>query len=210
LIKINLKRARKAQKIIASKIILKDLFKKPVKFVGGVDVAFSKEKMIGAAVVLNYPNFELCEYKVVKMAIKVPYIPTFLAFREAPVMMKAVKSLRIVPDLLLVDANGILHPLKAGEASHIGVVLNMPTIGVAKSLLCGTIRKINGRKAIFLDDEIVGFEVQIGKKKLYISPGHGVSLNSSLEYALKYVKNGHIEPLRQAHLIANRAKRTLN
>ena len=122
-------------------------------------------------------------------------------------MIKAVKSLKSTPDLLFVDANGILHPLKAGEASHIGVVLDIPTVGVAKSLLCGEIREIEGRKAVLLNSEIVGFEVKIGKKIFYVSPGHRVSLKSSLKYALSVVEEGFIKPLMQAHLTADKAKK---
>jgi len=209
LAKIDLKRAKIAQKIISSKIILSNAFNEPIKHIGGVDVSFLKSQMIGSAVVLSFPELKIVEQKVVSVEVRVPYIPTFLAFREVPAMIKAIKSLRIRPEIYFIDANGILHPRKAGEASHVGVVLDIPTIGIAKSLLCGKVIGEGRIRRVILRGEVVGYEVKTNLKPIYVSPGHRVSLETTLDLTLKVTKHRIPEPIRVAHIVANEAKRKM-
>ena len=205
--KIDLKKARLAQEIISSKIILDDAFKTPIRHIGGVDVSFLKSRMIGSAVVLSFPELKVIEQKVVNVEVKVPYIPTFLAFREVPAMIRAIKSLKIKPEIYFIDANGILHPRKAGEASHVGVVLDIPTIGIAKSLLCGKVVGEGRIRKIMLRNEVVGYEVKTNLRPIYVSPGHKVSLKTTLDLTLKVTRYRIPEPIRIAHITATEAKR---
>ena len=130
--------------------------------------------------------------------IKFPYIPTYLAYRELPLFEKLIEQLKVRPSVLMVDGNGILHPYKIGIASHLGVVLDIPTIGVAKSLLCGEIKD----DYIFEGEEKIGYAVYSSKKPIFVSPGHRISLNTSVDVVRRFLRYRIPEPLRQAHILA--------
>src|SRR3989304_6853813 len=110
------------------------------RFIGGVDISVRRgeEMATGSVVVLSYPELEVVETKVVRGRLDFPYIPGLLSFRELPLTLAACEQLSIIPDLILVDGQGIAHPRRFGIASHLGLFLDIPTIGCAKSLLCGS------------------------------------------------------------------------
>ncbi|ENN0600893.1 deoxyribonuclease V [Salmonella enterica] len=131
----------RAQQIeLASSVCREDrLDKDPPAFIGGADVGFEQggEVTRAAMVLLKYPSLELVEYKVARIATTMPYIPGFLSFREYPALLAAWEQLSQKPDLLFVDGHGISHPRRLGVASHFGLFVDVPTIGVAKKRLCG-------------------------------------------------------------------------
>ncbi len=202
----------KIQNDLAKKLVLKDVFEK-IKTVGGADLAYKGDGVFSSAVVLDYDTLEIMEKAVVKTKTDFPYIPTFLSFRELEPIIKALKTLQIPPDILLIDGHGIAHPRRMGIASHLGVLLNIPTIGVAKRLLCGEFEgRIELGKAlpIIHRKEQVGWAVKTKKatKPIYISPGNRVSLDSSLKIVLHCIKKHKLpEPSRLAHLYAAEAKK---
>lgn len=133
--------AKLLQNEMASQVITEDHFNQNNSFIGGMDVSnlrFDPEKMIHAScVVLSYPNLAIADEAKTSQKITFPYIPGFLGFREAPALVKAFEQLTIQPDIIFVDGHGQSHPRGLGIASHVGVLLDVPTIGVAKSILIG-------------------------------------------------------------------------
>jgi deoxyribonuclease V len=151
----------------------------------------------------------LVEKSLVRQAVDFPYIPGLLSFREAPLILAAWERLDCTPDLVLVDGQGIAHPRRLGLASHLGLLLDLPAIGCAKSLLCGShgpVREEAGSYAEITDgDEVIGAALRTkpGVRPLYVSVGHKVSLPSALSWVLRCCRGYRLpEPTRQAHLTA--------
>lgn len=180
-------------------------------FIAGVDISVGKaqEMATGAVVVLNYPELVVVETKVVQGRLDFPYIPGLLSFREAPLILSACERLIITPDFILVDGQGIAHPRRFGIASHLGLFLSMPTIGCAKSLLCGS-HQVPGMEpgsyAEVVDkSETIGvaLRTKLGTKPVYVSIGHQVDLQTAIHWVLKCCRGYRLpEPLRLAHLAA--------
>jgi deoxyribonuclease V len=181
-----------------------------IRLIAGCDLAYSKNRVICAAVVLEYPSLEVKEENVIESVVSFPYIPTLLAFREVDPIIKAVKEIDY--DVLLIDGHGIAHPRGLGIASHVGVLLDKPTIGVAKSKLCGEIRgdlKVGLPAPLIYDNKEVGFALitKRGTKPIFVSPGHKISLSSSVEIVKRCVRKHKLpEPSRIAHMRAEAAK----
>jgi deoxyribonuclease V len=201
-----LKKLRQKQESLSEKVVLRD-DDQPVRYVAGVDVAYPKnefEECCGACVVMDYETREVVEERTVFSFVDFPYIPSFLAFREFPIIKQVIESLSIVPSVVIVDGNGILHPCGLGLASHVGVRLNIRTIGVAKSLLMGDIQDGD----VFLDDQKCGcvfFSSDRVKKPLYVSPGHRVSLDGALGIVQHMSLYKIPEPVRLAHDLGRRS-----
>ncbi len=180
-------------------------------FIAGVDISVNKTQGVatGAVVVLNYPELRVVETKVVSGKLDFPYIPGLLSFRESPLTLAACEQLTITPDLILVDGQGIAHPRRLGLASHLGLLLNTPTIGCAKSLLCGQ-HEMPGEKpgsyAEVVDrGEVIGaaLRTKLGTKPIYVSIGHKVDLQAAIYWALECCCGYRLpEPTRLAHLAA--------
>lgn len=178
--------------------------------VAGVDVAYDDDRAYAAMVVLDMKSCEVVERHVCEQEAFFPYIPTYLAFREIPVIRSLVAK---VDDstLLMFDGNGILHPEGFGVTSQIGVVFDIPTVGVAKSLLCGSpSRQIRpGVQEIRLDGRVVGHAVtgrQVSKP-IFVSAGHMISPLRALDITLGLMRSRVPEPVRLAHIAAEAAKR---
>ena len=154
------------------------------QFIAGVDISVSRAQGMatGATVVLSYPELRLVETKVVTGKLNFPYVPGLLSFREAPLTLAVCQKLSLTPDLILVDGQGIAHPRRFGIASHLGLLLDMPTIGCAKSLLCGSHEEPGvelGSCAEIIDGgEVIGAAVRTkpGSKPVYVSIGHKIDL----------------------------------
>jgi len=131
--------AERLQLLLSKRVIRRDLLPDPITHVAGVDVAYREEYSIAAVVVLDYASMRLKETKTSRQKTEFPYRSTFLSFRELAPVVSAMKKLGTQPDVALVDGHGVAHPRRLGFASHLGLVLDAPTIGVAKSLLCGKI-----------------------------------------------------------------------
>lgn len=202
----SIERARKAQRLLAKVVIEENNFPYPPRTIGGVDVAYAGDYAVAAVVVMNYSTLEVKEKAVNVVKVKFPYIPTLLSFRECYPMIKAIKKLKELPDILMVDAQGRLHPFRLGAASHLGVVLDIPTIGVAKKLLCGTVgERTNNWAPIYDKGELIGAALWTKKnaKPIFISVGHRVTLKTAIEIAINTCKKYKLpEPIRQAHIAA--------
>ncbi|MEM1885092.1 MAG: endonuclease V, partial [Candidatus Jordarchaeales archaeon] len=167
-------------------------------------------------VTLKLDGLEEVETVVIPSKVYFPYIPTFLSFRETPILMKAVKRLKERVDVFMVDANGVLHPYFLGAASHLGVLLDKPTVGVAKSLLCGELLdpiKLGERVTvtpIVVRGRVAGAAVSIKRlKPVYVSVGHKVSLNTAIKLVVETSKNRTPEPIRMAHSVSRSYVQTL-
>ncbi len=204
-------RWRGIQRRLAKKVICQDCFVKPPRLVGGIDVAYQRQRAYAAAAVIDYDTLEVVGSATVESTIENPYIPSFLAFRELKPMVNTVKRLEVVPDIFLVDAQGIAHPERCGCASHLGVVLDIPTIGVAKSLLIGEVSNPDNRQTRYLRErgEIIGASIVSGAscKPIFVSIGHKISLDSAIEIVRRTARGNRLpEPLRLAHSLANMAR----
>ncbi len=195
--------AVRLQQEFAKKIIRSDLFDN-IDSVCGVDVAYDNDVAYCSAVVMDRAG-AVIETARTKSIVRHPYVPGLLMLREAGPVFRTLKTLNSDFDMLLVDGHGLLHPRKCGLACYVGVTLDMPTIGVAKKLLCGMVRSDN---MIELEGEILGHAIDIaGKKKLYISVGHRISLETAVKIVIELGKGGIPEPLRLADLDSKKQKR---
>ena len=181
------------------------------RFIVGVDISSDKAKgtATGAAVVLNYPELKLVETKVVNGQLDFPYVPGLLSFREAPLILAACQELAFTPDLILVDGQGIAHPRRIGLASHLGVLLDTPTIGCAKSRLCGDHEVPDDKQGSYAElidsGEVIGvaLRTRLGVKPVYVSIGHKVDLQTAIHWVLECCRGYRLpEPTRLAHLAA--------
>jgi len=180
-------------------------------FIAGVDISRQKEQGVatGAVVVLQYPELRLVETKVVQGKLDFPYIPGLLSFREAPLTLAACERLSVTPDLILVDGQGVAHPRRMGLASHLGLFLNKPTIGCAKSLLCGSCEEPGEKPGSYTEivdkGEIIGvaLRTKLGANPIYVSIGHKVNLEAAIYWVLGCCRGYRLpEPARLAHLAA--------
>lgn len=182
-----------------------------VRFVAGVDISVPRIGKVarGAIVVLSYPELELVEVQITEQEIDFPYIPGLLSFREAPVILSACEKLSTTPDLVLVDGQGIAHPRRLGIASHLGLLWDKPTIGCAKSRLCGEHAPVGterGDSAKLVDGtEIIGavLRTRTNVNPLFISIGHKINLKTAVQWVLNCSGDYRLpEPTRLAHQAA--------
>jgi deoxyribonuclease V len=188
----------------------------PVKTVAGVDVSFHNDLGRAAVVVLSYPALQVVTYAVATRPVTWPYIPGLLSFREGPVILDALAQLAEQPDLLIFDGQGIAHPRRLGIASHMGVLLDQPTIGCAKSRLCGQHEEPDWERGSFVplidQGETIGAVVRTrpGVKPVFVSIGHRVDLPSSIDYVLSCCRGYRLpETSRWAHRVAGGTVPTL-
>jgi len=174
-------------------------------------VAYTKDLSIGAVVVLQYDSLSLVETKTVQIKTEFPYIPTLLSFREIPPAVAVVRKLHLQPDVFIVDGQGLMHPYRLGFASHLGLVLNKPTIGVAKSPLIGEVGEFNEENWASITDkkEIIGVALLTRKdtKPVYVSIGHMISLKRAIEIVKHCTPKYRIpKPISSAHNTAKKEK----
>lgn len=211
--RIPVDRLKSLQKLIASKAVIQDLYGKPLKKVAGVDVAYNRSDAYAAIVVLELPTLNPVDEYVCKGKPPIPYIPGLLAFREGPLMLKALKGVREGFQVALIDGHGIAHPLRCGLATYVGVLSGKPTVGVAKSLLVGSVeavpRKPLESRPVRLNGDVIGYCLRSKSlaKPIYVSPGNLVSVRGSLEVVIASLRGYRIpEPLRLAHMAAGKAR----
>lgn len=178
----------------------------PVAAVAGIDLGIRGDRARAAIVVLSYPDLAVIETSVVDLPVTFPYVPGLLAFREGPAIVAAYQRLRTQPDLLMFDGHGLAHPRRMGLASHLGLVLDRPSIGCAKSRLCGRHGPVGdepGAWSPLVDGgETIGAAVRTraGARPVYVSTGHRVSLATAISYVLACCRGYRLpEPTRQAH-----------
>lgn len=204
-----------AQKLVATLAITEDDFDE-LRLIAGVDQAFVDDRIISGIVMLEFEILEMVERTYSIQLLSYPYIPTFLSFREGPAIVSAYKKLKNPPDILLVDGAGINHPRGAGIATHIGVALNVPAIGITKKILCGTgvePSQVGAANPLVYDGKKVGWLLKSSKRSraIVVAPGHRVSLESSLSIVRTCLRGHKLpEPIRLAHEYVNRLKKEIS
>ena len=207
---VSVAQAREIQLSLAKRVSTENRVVSP-RLIAGIDISAPDAQGVarGAVVVLRYPELDIMEVKEARSKIGFPYVPGLLSFREGPLILAACEKLGNVPDLVLVDGQGIAHPRRFGLASHVGLLLDLPTIGCAKSILCGKHQPVGeeaGCQAELLDKgELIGaaLRTKSGVKPIYVSVGHNIDLVSALEWVMKCCRGYRLpEPTRLAHLAA--------
>jgi deoxyribonuclease V len=206
--------ARVAQAKLAGQVISQTTFAlSAVRTVAGVDVGFRADQARAAVVVLSFPDLGPLDYALAEEPVRFPYIPGLLAFREAPAVLKALETLSTWPDLFIFDAQGIAHQRRLGLAAHLGVILDSPSIGCAKSRLVGRHAEPGdaaGNWTLLYDrDEVIGAVVRTSARKnpMYVSIGHRVDLQAAIDLVLGCIRGHRLpETTRYAHRLAGEGK----
>ncbi|MDI3539855.1 MAG: deoxyribonuclease [Methanolobus sp.] len=201
------KELRELQHEATLMIDLRDGFHE-LRTVAGMDCSYFGDRIICAVVVLDYRTLEVTRREHVVQRVRLPYIPTYLTFREGCAMASAFEKLERKPDVLILDSCGINHPRRSGMASYFGAVMDHPTIGVSKKILCGeglVPTKVGEYHELVYEEEQVGWVLKTSKRSnpIIVSPGHKVSMQSCLEIVGHCLKGHKLpEPTRLAHLYA--------
>lgn len=187
--------------------------------IAGVDVGFEQSGQIAraAVVLLAFPSLELLDYRIERLPVSMPYIPGLLSFRECPVILKTLSALPHKPDLLVCDGQGIAHPRRFGVACHLGVLTGIPSIGVAKSRLCGHYaepeEEKGSRSRLYDKEDIIGcvLRTRTAVRPVFVSIGHKISLNSAVHYVMSSVTKYRLpETTRWADALASNRGRALD
>ncbi len=200
--------ARAIQERLRSRVVRRGKPRK-VRHVAGVDVSVRGDRAIAAIVVLRIDDLQIVEVALERQRVPFPYVPGLLSFRECPSILAAIKKLTVQPDLLMIDGQGIAHPRRFGLASHLGVLLDRPTIGCAKSRYIGTHDEPDLQAGCYTDlfdgEELIGavMRTRTDVKPLYISVGHKIDLPTALDFVLDCCAGYRLpEPTRLAHQAA--------
>lgn len=203
------------QKTLRERVRLQPLDRE-VALIAGADISFDKfsETVYAGVVVLRLPSLEVVEEAGVVSVAKFPYVPGLLSFREAPSVLEAWAKLKTEPDAVMFDGQGIAHPRRIGIASHMGLILNRPTFGCAKSVLVGRFVEPSperGAHSLLIDkDETIGAALRTKTKTqpIYVSAGHLIDLEGAIDLTLR-ADGGYRqpEPTRRAHLLVNALRR---
>ncbi len=208
----NVTEAREFQELYKGRVIVLPLKKEP-EYVAGADAAFTEDSVFAAACLYRLPEFKRIEQSHAVAKATFPYVPGYLFFREGPAIMTAVKKLTRLPDILLVDGQGIAHPRGIGSASHLGVLLDIPVIGCAKTRLVGEFKEPGARKGswspLHYESKIVGavLRTKDNVRSLFVSPGHKINTEGAIRIALACTGGFRMpEPLRCADHLARELK----
>lgn len=200
--------ARGIQDKLRTQVIKTDEFG-VINTIAGVDIGIRQNIAQASIIVLSYPELHIVDGIVTQYKVSFPYIPGILSYREIPPLLVAFAYLNTEPDLIIVDGQGIAHPRRFGLASHLGLVLDTPTIGCAKSRLCGSYTEPDKEKGSFTylmdDNEIIGAVLRTRSKisPVYVSIGHKVSLDSAIRITLDCCPRFRLpETTRYAHKAA--------
>jgi len=209
----NILKARETQERLGSKVRIVPYRGTP-RFIAGVDAAFTEDRVAAAACLYSFPDLTCLERTADIQELRFPYVPGYLAFREGPAIIAAVRRLARMPDIILVDGQGIAHPRGFGIACHIGVQLDIPTIGCAKTRLVGDYREPGVRKGSWSDlnyeGHVIGavLRTKDGVRPLFVSPGHCIDKEGSVRFVLSCVGSYRIpEPIRCAHVYSRSMKK---
>ncbi|MBI4297924.1 MAG: deoxyribonuclease V [Chloroflexi bacterium] len=203
--------AQQIQRELAFRVVKEDRLGE-VRLVAGADISRPDAQGLAAAsvVVLSYPELSLVESRTIRKRVSFPYIPGLLSFRECPPVLAAWEKLEAKPDLLLVDGQGLAHPRRLGLACHLGILLGIPSIGCAKSLLCGKHGEVGPNPGDWAEvrdeEEVLGvaLRTKAGVSPVYVSIGHRVSLGTAITWVKACCRGLRIpEPLRLAHQAAS-------
>jgi len=202
--------ARELQRDLAAVVVRRGAVGEPA-LIAGADISGedAEGNVRAAVVVLRQPDMAVVDSSVIVMKPAFPYVPGLLSFREVPLLLKAFEGITVVPDVIIADGQGIAHPRRIGLASHLGLLLDAPVIGCAKSILCGRHGELGdepGSRAPLVDrGDVVGAALRTrrGVKPVYVSIGHMVDLDAAVRRVLACCRNYRLpEPTRLAHLAA--------
>ena len=211
---VSLEQAKAIQLELKENIRLHKL-KSPVRFVAGCDVSYSKkvEMCFATVTVFKFPEIDMVEQTEASGPINFPYVPGYLTFREAPILLNAFEHLKKLPDLVLFDGQGIAHPRQMGLAAHLGLILDLPSIGCAKSVLVGNFEQpedIHGSwTELIYQNRIIGAVVRTRDrvKPLFVSSGFKITIDEAIEWVLRAcIKYRIPEPIRTSHLAVNQLR----
>ncbi len=213
--KISIEEAKRLQKELARKVRCLPLYKE-ISLIAGVDVSIRGGMGVACVVVMDYPYLREVDVSIIRRRIDFPYIPGFLSFREGPIIMEAIKELSITPDVFMFDGQGIAHPRGIGIASHMGVLMDAPAIGCAKSVLCGNFEEPAVERGswtpLIYHEKVVGavLRTRTGVRPVFVSVGHKIDLPACIKLVLESCKKYRIpEPIRHAHIIAGKEMKKL-
>lgn len=209
---LNYLEAKEIQHKLKKKIKINRYLKKPPRLIAACDVAFGKRMATGVVVVVDYPSFKLIEQVQKTTKISYPYVPGLLTFREGPVLEKCFRALKHEPEVIIFDGQGIAHPRKMGIATHLGILLNKPTVGCAKTRLYGDYQAPANYRGAFsylfgTKKEKIGVALRSKKnvRPVFVSPGYKMDIPSSLEIILLSTKKYRLpEPMRLAHQLSKK------
>jgi deoxyribonuclease V len=213
---ITVSEAAVLQKELRNKLNLETPQDFTVNTIAGADISFNKYEttVYAGIIVLSFPALQPIAHSLVKTEVTFPYVSGFLAFREVPALLEAWQQLPQKPDVLVVDGHGIAHPRRMGIASHFGVLTGQPTIGCAKKILFGKYQPppdIKGTYSYIQNkEEVLGAVLRTREKvkPVFISPGHKLSLQDSIDIILQSMGRYRIpEPTRRAHELVNAFRR---
>ena len=208
---VSYKRAVAIQQNLRDKLILRASGKR-FRLVAGADISYAKksDQFFGAVVVLSLPDLEMVDQATAFGRVTFPYIPGLLSFREAPILLKAFEKLETTPDLAVFDGQGTAHPRGLGLACHLGLALDVPSIGCAKSRLCGEHDEVGKKPGshvpLRLNGKTIGAVVLTREKvkPIFVSPGHRMGIRSAVSWALRCGAGYRVpEPTRRAHHLVN-------
>jgi deoxyribonuclease V len=188
---------------LASLVSQQSSLPEKIRYVAGADSAYDNDKASGAAVLIKYDTLDPIETTTARVRVTFPYIPGLLSFREGPIVVRVLRKLRHKPDVCIVDGHGLAHPRRVGLACYVGLIMNLPTIGVAKSRLFGT---EVGETLVDTEGNIIARVLQSNRKRLYVSVGHKISLDDATRIVKHCISRRGLEPVLLAHQEANRLR----
>jgi len=204
--KVTAREAIALQTKFASLVSQESALPRVVRYVAGADGAYAGNKAVGAAVVIDHDLLQTVETATARARVTFPYIPGLLAFREAPVVVHALRRLRQKPDVCIADGHGLAHPRKFGLACYVGLVMDLPTIGVAKSRLFGA---EVGDRLVDPEGKTIATILRVKKKNLYVSVGHKISLKDATRIVKDCISERGLEPVLLAHQEAKKLRWSL-
>lgn len=205
---VSTEEAKEIQRNLRDRVTVEPLDVQP-EIVAGIDVSVRNERARSAVVLLSFPDLEPIQARTAEQPAPSPYVPGFLAFREGPVVLEALEKLTRRPDVLIFDAHGLAHPRHMGLATHLGVLLDLPSVGCAKSRLCGEYAEPDEEKgswtALRDGEEIIGAVVRTrdNVRPVFVSVGHRVDLETAVSLVLDCAPTYRLpETTRWAHRVA--------
>jgi deoxyribonuclease V len=191
------------QNKLASLVSQQSSVPEEIQYLAGADGAYDNQRASGAAVLIEYDTLNPIETTTARVRVEFPYIPGLLSFREGPVVVRVLRKLKHKPDVCIVDGHGLAHPRRLGLACYVGLITNLPTIGVAKSRLFGT---QVGETLVDTEGNVIARVLKFNRKSLYVSVGHKVSLEDATRIVKHCITKRGLEPVLLAHQEANRLR----
>jgi deoxyribonuclease V len=195
------------QREMAKKVIKHDVINyNNIRYLCGVDVSYRDDRAFAYALVIDRYNFDVMDSARSVTKVKYSYVPGLLFLRESEPILSVLRKLDHRYDVLMIDGHGVLHPRRFGLACYVGIKVDKPTIGIAKTLLCGNVAE-DGSQAVLLDGKVEGYAIKTDAKSIYVSVGHKISLRTAVKLVKEVSKFRIPEPLRLADINSRKAKR---